>query len=296
MENGNGALKETKISQASPDTGRLSRISSLIFSNQYFGNEDDTVRASYEIIDPGTPMMLRSNDGWYSQSRSQVGSRLSLSSNKVKQPSGSNSEVVSKRPSYTNLTDYGQERDKRKKIRKVSLHEGRTIKEITETVPEERELIVKDNSLKVPNEKDVLKFAAKKLAVLEQEQQTEELEKQKQSLEEEKMKNLNCWEKFVVFFDFGLFKDLVYVNIMIGITIANFAELNFSLLTPIILAEFNFPKYQIATFMSLLGATDIIVRFTIPFIADKIGWNNRIFFVIGVMTMAFGRISKYSII
>lgn len=276
--------------------GKLSRISSIIFSNQYFGNEDDPVRVSYAIIDPGTPMMLGSNDGWYSQSRSQVGSQLSLSSNKLKQLFGSNSEVVSKLPSFSNLTDYGQEREKRKKIRNISAQEGRIVKEIIETVHEVKELTVNDNNLKVPNEKDVLKIAAKKLAVIEHEQQVEELDKQKRRLKGQERVNLSFWKKIVIFFDFGLLKDLVFVNLMVGITIANFAELNFSIMTPIIMAEFNFQKYEIATFMSLLGATDIIVRFIIPFIADQIGWSNRIFFLIGVMSMAIGRVSKYIIV
>ncbi|KAJ8940406.1 hypothetical protein NQ318_009335 [Aromia moschata] len=139
-----------------------------------------------------------------------------------------------------------------------------------------------------PNEKEVLKKAAKKLAqyeekvVTEPEQLTENVE--------EKLENLTFWQKVFIFFDFDLFKDLIYVNLMMGITVANFAELNFSILTPIVLQEFNFEKYEIATFMSLLGATDIVVRFFIPFVADKIGWSNKTFFLIGVMNMAFGRI------
>ncbi|KAG5882124.1 hypothetical protein JTB14_016887 [Gonioctena quinquepunctata] len=104
---------------------------------------------------------------------------------------------------------------------------------------------------------------------------------------------LSTWKKISRFFDFELFKDPVYLNISVGITLANFVELNFSILTPIIMAEFNFVQNEIATFMSLLAATDIIVRFTIPFIADKIGWSNRIFFLIGVMSMAIGRISMF---
>lgn len=284
--------KETEKLQ---DTGKLSRISSLIFPN--FGNEDDPLKTSYEIVDPGTPMMIRANDGWYSQSKSQVGSRLSLSSYKGMKPiSGQNSGVVSKRPSYTNLSDYGKTKDYRKKGRKIS-QEGRTIKEVEERANEEKEPMI-NNMLKVPDEKAVLKSAAKKLAEYEHDQQLKEQEElMKQEIETEPIKeeNLSCWQKFIIFFDFGMLKDLVYVNIMVGITIANFAELNFSILTPTIMMEFNFPKSEIAAFMSLLGAIDIIVRFSIPFVADKVGWSNRTFFLIGVMSMALGRVSKYLI-
>lgn len=40
---------------------------------------------------------------------------------------------------------------------------------------------------------------------------------------------------------------------MVGIAIAVFAEINFSLLTPFILSEFNYSTEQIAMFMSTLG-------------------------------------------
>lgn len=106
------------------------------------------------------------------------------------------------------------------------------------------------------------------------------------------IESLSIWKKISLFFDFELFKDFIYVNIMVGMTIASFVEINFSILTPIILKEFNFPEIHVATFMSLLGTTDIIFRFTIPFIADKIGWSNRTFFLIGVMSMALARIGK----
>lgn len=109
--------------------------------------------------------------------------------------------------------------------------------------------------------------------------------------ENEEEKPMSCFRKFVVFFDFDLLSDKTYVNLMLGITIANFVEINFSILTPFVLQEFNFEKYQIATFMSLLGATDIVVRFFIPFIAEKIGWQNKHFFLFGVLLMALGRIS-----
>lgn len=109
---------------------------------------------------------------------------------------------------------------------------------------------------------------------------------------EEDDKKLSIWKKISIFFDFELFKDPIYVNLMMGITVANFAELNFSILTPMVLQEFHFGEYEVATFMSLLGATDIVVRFFIPFIADKIGWENKTLFLIGVLAMALGRVSK----
>ncbi|XP_035775395.1 uncharacterized protein LOC118457713 [Anopheles albimanus] len=102
--------------------------------------------------------------------------------------------------------------------------------------------------------------------------------------------SLTLLQRLVVFFDLDLLRDRVYVNIMVGITIANFAELNFSILTPFVLAEFGCNRHQIATAMSLLAATDICCRFLVPFIANRLDWQNRTFFLLGVCNMALGRI------
>ncbi|XP_049532577.1 uncharacterized protein LOC125949505 [Anopheles darlingi] len=103
-------------------------------------------------------------------------------------------------------------------------------------------------------------------------------------------RSLTVLQRLVVFFDLDLLRDRVYVNIMVGITIANFAELNFSILTPFVLAEFGCDRHQIATAMSLLAATDICCRFLVPFIANRLDWQNRTFFLLGVINMALGRI------
>lgn len=101
------------------------------------------------------------------------------------------------------------------------------------------------------------------------------------------------WQKFCIFFDLDLLRDLTYVNLMVGVTVANFAELNYSILTPFVLADYGLTKEQTAVSMSLLGVMDISVRFFVPFIAGKIGWENKTFFLFGVMGMALGRICKF---
>lgn len=101
-----------------------------------------------------------------------------------------------------------------------------------------------------------------------------------------------CLHNVVIFFDLDLLRDLTYVNLMLGVTVGNFAELNFSLLTPFILADWGFEKPQIATAMSLLAGVDVSMRFFVPFAASKIGWDNRTFFLIGIFSMAMGRVCK----
>lgn len=110
--------------------------------------------------------------------------------------------------------------------------------------------------------------------------------------EEDEEPQFTFWEKVVIFFDLDLLRDFTFVLLMIGVTIANFAELNFSILTPFVLGDFGFSKPQTALLMSLLASFDICVRFLVPFIAGKIGWENRTFFLVGVMMMAMGRVGE----
>lgn len=112
-------------------------------------------------------------------------------------------------------------------------------------------------------------------------------------MKDEKYENYTFSQKVCMFFDLDLLKDFSYVNLMVGVTIANFAELNYSILTPFVLAEYGFSKQQIATCMSLLGAMDISTRFFVPFIAGKIGWENKTFFLFGVLGMGLGRVCKF---
>jgi len=72
----------------------------------------------------------------------------------------------------------------------------------------------------------------------------------------------------VVFFDLGLLTDPGYVNLMVGMSLAICAELNFSLLTPFILAERGFDTKHIAIIMSVIAGLDIVFRFLAPFFSD----------------------------
>lgn len=100
------------------------------------------------------------------------------------------------------------------------------------------------------------------------------------------------WQRLFIFFDLDLLRDPSYVNLMVGVTIASFAELNYSILTPFVLADYGLTKAQTAASMSLLGVMDISVRFFVPFLAGRIGWENKTFFLVGVLGMALGRICE----
>lgn len=343
----------------------MKKKSHSLMSSQYLHNADDIFATGYEIIDPGTPMMARANDGWYSSSsakRSLYGSKLSLSSkkaNEIDSRKASNQNlVISNRPSYVNLgsaaaLDSKQKRPKeiREKIEECpsedcpshkspqdltlltvsSIRHAKTSpatptanmppytpKQVSESKylrdnksnrsmqgNTQQSYRRRSNTFNV--EKEVLNVARNKLeeyvndandrsikCTCEEVRQAykEHRERAANDIDARDKPNFTLWQKFSIFFDLDLLKDFTYINIMIGVTIANFAELNFSVLTPFVLADYGFDKSQIALFMSLLGMTDISVRFFIPFIAGFIGWENRTFFLFGVLGMAMGRVGN----
>lgn len=109
---------------------------------------------------------------------------------------------------------------------------------------------------------------------------------------EVEMKAKTLWQTIVISFDLNLLHDLTYVNLLMGITLGNFAEMNFAILTPFVLADWKFTKREIATIMSILGGFDIGVRFFIAIIGEKIAWDNKTFYLVGIMGMAMGRVCK----
>lgn len=349
----------------------LKRANPSIFSSQYIYNADCNAFPGYEIIDPGTPMMARSNDGWSSRKRSLYDSKHSMNSRTPRSRRASTTRasnqnlVISNRPSYVNLVLLEKEEmrrlekeqrrrekrrekkdaikieeemitnDKNRFVNKIEEHseEDCPTQKAPHDLPEydknhlpknnEDNKYITDNhsvlSVKKTDdymqrtntfnvEKEVLRVASKKLEqyvnndlkTVDQSYCTCEEEKkliqimneEEENFVNEEEEKFTFWQKVVIFFDLGLLKDWTYINIMIGVTISNFSELNFSILTPFVLADFGFTKMQIAGAMSFLGGMDIGVRFFIPFIAGKIGWENRTFFLFGVMGMALGRICK----
>ncbi|CAG9802203.1 unnamed protein product [Chironomus riparius] len=101
----------------------------------------------------------------------------------------------------------------------------------------------------------------------------------------------NGWKRFVKVFDLGLLNDKIYLNIMVGISFAIFAEINFSLLTPFILNEFHYTTEHIATFMSILATVDIFCRFISPFIGDYFKQPARIMFMYALFMLIIMRTS-----
>lgn len=105
------------------------------------------------------------------------------------------------------------------------------------------------------------------------------------------------WKRFflrlAVIFDLNLLKDPIYVNIMIGMSFAIFAEFNFSVLTAFILADMNLQTSQIATFMSTVAVADIIFRFLAPYIGELCGQSARVMYSFTLLGLISTRYCKF---
>lgn len=285
-----------------------------LVSSQYLHNVDDYLATGYEIIDPGTPMIARANDGWYSSSsakRSLYGSKVSLNSKKSSRKTSlstrpsfaGNSTPKKSKPLSETVTEKIEEcptedcvshkspqdiRSSQQKLNPISLQHFKTspatptashppflLKQVSESK------YLKDNksnrSMQSQSfrsrantfnlEKEVLNIARNKL-----EKYADDVEQRaancrcdelradtlnqkqiEQEIDDGDAPKFTLWQKIFIFFDLDLLKDLTFINIMVGVTIANFAELNFSVLTPFVLDEFGLEHNQIAFCMSLLG-------------------------------------------
>lgn len=97
-------------------------------------------------------------------------------------------------------------------------------------------------------------------------------------------------------FDLDLLMDPGYVNLMLGMSIAVFAEINFSQLTPFILTDMNISTKQIAYIMSNLACVDLVFRILAPFIGEWFNQPPKIMYMISLCLLIISRSCKYLII
>ena len=81
------------------------------------------------------------------------------------------------------------------------------------------------------------------------------------------------------YFDLDLLRDPIYVNIMLGMSIAIFAEVNFSQLTPFFLSDMKISNNEIATVMSVIASVDLVFRILAPFIGEWLQQPPRVMYL-----------------
>ncbi|XP_037938724.1 uncharacterized protein LOC119671918 [Teleopsis dalmanni] len=259
-----------------------------IFSSQYLYQDDDVDNPGYEIIEPGTPMLSRANDGWFGSKLSLTSGRprfKTISSSKDLETTNRYKEVISEEEQeldeFFKPNNFNREREEVFK-RTNSVNRRPLFSQISKPDVESCELRCTCHEMRA-------------LTQIQAELQSQSTQSRKVSLADQcksgdtAVKDYTFLQKVVAFFDLNLLRDFTYVNLVLGLTFINFGELNFSILTPFILSDFGFTTSQITLAMSVLAGVDITMRFLVPFLTEKIPWDNRVFFLIGVVGIALGR-------
>lgn len=94
-------------------------------------------------------------------------------------------------------------------------------------------------------------------------------------------------------FDLDLLRDKIYINIMVGMSITIFVEINFVMLMPFVLSDMNYTIVEVASLMSILAIVDILFRFISPFVGDYFKLGPRIMFLISLAILTVTRVGNF---
>lgn len=93
-------------------------------------------------------------------------------------------------------------------------------------------------------------------------------------------------------FDLELLKDKIFVNVVVGLSLFDFSEINFIMITPFILSDLKYTIIEIAGFQSTVATADIVFRFISPFIGDYFNQPPRMMFIYSLVIFLFSRTGK----
>lgn len=97
------------------------------------------------------------------------------------------------------------------------------------------------------------------------------------------------WQKFVEFMDLDLLTCPIYLNLVLGLSLAFVAEQNFKTVLPFFFKNLGYDKQDVATFLSFQALTDILARLILPPICDRVKLSKKTFFMIGVFSLGISR-------
>lgn len=97
------------------------------------------------------------------------------------------------------------------------------------------------------------------------------------------------WGKIVDFLDLTLMKDLIYVNIAIGISCGLFSDNIFTSILPLYLKSLGFPMDDTAWIVSTGTAFDLLSRVCVAVFSLFFSIKARPFFLIGLVALVFCR-------
>ncbi|XP_056642267.1 monocarboxylate transporter 9-like isoform X1 [Diorhabda sublineata] len=97
------------------------------------------------------------------------------------------------------------------------------------------------------------------------------------------------WQKFVEFMDLDLLRCPIYLNLVLGLSLAFVAEQNFKTILPFFFQNLGYNKQDVATFLSFQAVTDILARLILPPICDQVKLSKKTFFMIGIFLLGISR-------
>ncbi|KAG5307768.1 MOT13 protein, partial [Pseudoatta argentina] len=176
-----------------------------------------------------------------------------------------------------------------------SIHLGSSIKIFDEPILLTKKLTFVDNNVdnNVTKNNDISQNVEDKDSLLEK--QTNKYSNKKNSDDYGKNSSFvhRILRRVADLYDFDLLRDPIYVNIMLGMSIAVFAEINFSMLTPFILADMGLTTAKIANIMSILAIADLISRGAAPYLGEWLRLSARMMYMLSLFLLI---ISRYSLL
>ncbi|CAK9818584.1 Monocarboxylate transporter 14 [Anthophora plagiata] len=106
-----------------------------------------------------------------------------------------------------------------------------------------------------------------------------------------KKSRIQICNTLIELFDLDLLRDPIYLNLMLGMSIAIFAEINFSQLTPFILMDMKLTTKEIASVMSVVASVDLVFRILAPFIGEWLQQPPKIMYLLSLCLLIISRTS-----
>lgn len=95
-------------------------------------------------------------------------------------------------------------------------------------------------------------------------------------------------------FDLKLLKDPIYCNILLGLSLAVFAEVDFTVSTAFILTDFGMDTSDIAEYLSIQAGADIVFRFLSPYIEELFNQPPRIMYMFSLICIILTRFCEFN--
>ncbi|XP_024893836.1 uncharacterized protein LOC112468741 isoform X1 [Temnothorax curvispinosus] len=170
-----------------------------------------------------------------------------------------------------------------------SVHLGSSIKIFDEPIPITKKLTFVDNDVSKNN--GTSQNVVEKDSLLEKEADKCSINENNDSSGKNNSACHRILQRVSDLYDFDLLRDPIYVNIMLGMSIAIFAEINFSMLTPFILADMGLTTAKIANVMSIIAIVDLVLRGAAPYLGEWLRLSSRMMYMLSLFLLIISRTS-----